>query len=154
MSSIKEYWDGFLSATHQNADEVDYAGEIGFEGYGVQGTELINLVLDETKTASFSAYESFTINMEPVPVAGELYIVEDNNDEPVCVIELTDVQVLPFKEVTWEMARKEGEDADLESWRDKQKEYMSDEAAVCGFEFNEDSPVVFEAFHVIYRKLR
>ena len=49
------------------------------------------------------------------------------------------------------MARQEGEDQSLEEWRDKQREYMEEEAALCGFDFTDESLVVFEHFHVIYK---
>ncbi len=49
------------------------------------------------------------------------------------------------------MAAKEGEDENLEQWRQKQTEYLQDEGAVLGFEFTPDIKVVYQSFKVIYR---
>ncbi len=151
MSSISEYWEKFLAQSGKKSDEVAFSGEIGYEGYSLDGEDLLTLVLNGKKTASFTCYDSYEINRELLPVPGEYYIVEDGDDKPVCIIQLLDVKVLPFKDVTWDMAVKEGEDDNLSSWREKQMDYMTDEAAICGFDFTEDSSVVFESFKIVYR---
>ncbi len=146
-----EYWQKFLKETKQKEEDINFSGEMVFENSGITGIEQGALVEGGKKTCCFSAFESFEINMEPLPVAGEVYIVENTEEEPFCIIEIDDVKVLPFKDVSWEMARQEGEDEDLEAWREKQMEYMIQEGDLCGFDFTEESKVVFEHFHVIYR---
>ena len=89
--------------------------------------------------------------MEPLPVSGELYIVVDRANKPRCVIELDTVEIVPFNEVTWEMARLEGEDEDLGAWKSRQQDALEDEAAVVGFEFTPDIKLVFQTFKVVYR---
>ena len=80
-----------------------------------------------------------------------MYIVVDKNNQPQCVIEFANIQVLPYNEITWEMAKLEGEDENLEAWREKQREYLEDEAAVLGFDFTPDIRLVFQNFRVIYK---
>lgn len=147
---INEYWENFLKDTNQNPDEVGFSGEIDFEN-GIVGEEQLSLVLLGKRTANFSAFDSYSINREPLPVSGEMYIVENNNGEPKCIIELTDVNVIPFNEISWQLAQRDGENENLEEWKEKQRELMEDEAAICGFEFKEDSKIVCEVFKVIYR---
>lgn len=151
MSKIQDFWNDFLEKTHQNKDEVGFSGELQFEDNNFTGLEKLNLVLSGQKTVIFSPFEAYAINREPMPLNGEVYIVEDRNKEPRCIIEVTDVLVLPFNDVGWELARQEGEDENLEQWREKQREYMKDEADLCGFVFKDDSKVVAQIFHVIYR---
>ena len=81
----------------------------------------------------------------------ELYVVLDRNDSPRCIIEIQDVNVIPFNEITWGMAQKEGEDENLEDWRDKKREYLEDEGHIVGFDFTPDIKLVFQTFKVIYR---
>lgn len=146
-----QYWNKYLSDTKQKIEEATFSGELVFENSGITGIEQSFLIQQGKKTCCFTAFDSFAINFEPIPVVGEVYIVEDTNENPVCIIEIDDVQVLPFNQVTWQMAEQEGEDSSLEEWKNKQFEYMSDEADICGFEFTENSKVVFEHFHVIYK---
>lgn len=150
MTNLDEYWNKFLSETGRNSEEK-CSGDLFFEAKGFLGTELISLVLSEKKTAFFSSFVSFHIDNEPLPISGELYIVVDRENTPQCVIELTDVTVIPFNEVTWGMAQKEGEDENLEQWKEKKQEYLEEEGDILGFEFSPDIKLVFQVFRVIYR---
>ncbi|MBQ7158131.1 MAG: ASCH domain-containing protein [Treponema sp.] len=151
MTQAEQYWEAYLASTNQKKDEAAFSGELMFEDNGFTGLNQLALILGGQKTAVFSAFPAYEINREPLPVAGEVYIVEDGNGKPRCIIEVTDVNVIPFGDVSWEMAECEGEDENLESWRQKQREYMGDEAELCGFDFNDSTKVVFEVFKVIYR---
>lgn len=151
MSKIQDFWNDFLEKTHQNKDEVGFSGELQFEDTNFTGLEKLNLVLSGRKTVFFSPFDSYAVNREPMPLDGEVYIVEDRNKEPRCIIEVSDVNVLPFCDIGWELAQRDGEDENFGQWREKQMEYMKDEAELCGFDFNENSKVVAQIFHVIYR---
>ena len=150
MTELDEYWFKFLKETGRDQDDKS-AGDLNFEAKGFVRDELTALVVTGHKTAFFTSYATFSIDGEPLPVSGELYIVVDRAGKPACVIELQSVNVLPFNEVTWEMAAKEGEDENLEQWRQKQTEYLEEEGAVLGFEFTPDIRVVYQAFKVIYK---
>lgn len=151
MSKISEYWDKFLADSKQDPEEVGFAGELYFEDKGFTGITQLSLVLSGRKTALFYSYDSFVINHEPLPLADEMYIVEDKNDDPKCIIQLTDVNIIPFGEISWQLASRDGEDENLEQWRNRQREFLQEEADICGFEFNEGSKIVCEIFNVIYR---
>ena len=151
MTEAEQYWESYLSATGQKKEDAAFSGELVFEDNGFTGLNQLALILGGQKTALFSAFPAYEINREPLPVQGEVYIVEDGNGKPRCIIEVCDVQVLPFGEVSWEMAEREGEDENLEVWREKQREYMGEEADLCGFLFSDETKVVFEHFKVIYR---
>lgn len=150
MTELDEYWQKFLSDTGRSPDER-CSGDLFFEAKGFVGNELLSLVLAGKKTAFFTSYATFAIDGEPLPVSGELYIVVDKNNQPQCVIEFANIQVLPYNEITWEMAKLEGEDENLEAWREKQREYLEDEGAVLGFNFTPDIRLVFQNFRVIYK---
>jgi uncharacterized protein YhfF len=143
------YWAKFLKDTGR--DQGDRcAGDFSFESRGFTGNEQLTLVLSGRKTAAFSSYATYGIDNEPLPVSGELYVVVDRNGDGRCVIEVTGVSVIPFKDVTWEMAQQEGEDENLEAWRDKQKEYLREEGDIVGFQFTPEIHLVYMTFLVIY----
>lgn len=48
---------------------------------------------------------------------GSYSIVTDWEGVPKCVIETTNVRILPFKDITYDICKLEGEDDSLESWR-------------------------------------
>ena len=150
MTELDEYWERFLKETGRDSDER-CAGDLNFEAKGFVGDELVSLVVSGKKTAFFSSYATFAIDGEPLPVSGELYIVVDRADNPRCVIELQSVEVIPFNEVTWEMAKQEGEDENMTDWRNKEQEYLEEEGAVLGFSFTPDIKLVFQTFRVVYK---
>ena len=149
--TANEYWNQYLSKTGQNAEDTVFSGELCFENAGLVGETQLALVLSGKKTAVFTPFEAFAINREPLPVVGEVYIAEDADGNPHGIVEITGVQVLEFCEITWEMAMREGEDASFDDWKEKQREYMQEEADLCGFDFNDGSRVVFETFRLIYK---
>ncbi len=150
MTELDEYWERFLKETGRDSEER-CAGDLNFEAKGFVGDELVSLVISGKKTAFFSSYATFAIDGEPLPVSGELYIVVDRADNPRCVIELQSVEVIPFDEITWEMAKQEGEDENMTDWRNKEQEYLEEEGAVLGFSFTPDIKLVFQTFRVVYK---
>ena len=149
MTPLDEYWHTFLERTGRDSDTV-CSGDLNFESKGMSNDSQIAMIAAGKKTAIFSSFPSFSIDGEPLPVSGELYLVLDRAGNPRCVIELDSVNIVPFNEVTWEMAQQEGEDENLEGWREKYREYLEDEGAVVGFDFSPDIRLVFQTFHVVY----
>lgn len=151
MTVLDEYWNKFLSDTNRNPEDR-CSGDLNFEAKGFVCDELNTLLLTGKKTAFFSSFATFTIDQEPLPVSGELYIVLDRAENPLCVIEIESVNVIPFNEITWGMAQKEGEDNNLEEWREKHQEYLEEEGHILGFEFTPDIKMVYQTFKVVYSK--
>ena len=150
MTILDEYWNKFLKETNRSADDK-CAGDLNFEAKGFVSDELIALVLSGKKTAFFTSWATYAIDKEPLPISGELYIVVDRANNPRCVIETESVNIVPFNEVTWPMAQREGEDESLEVWKEKKQEYLDDEGAILGFEFTPDIKLVYQTFRVIYK---
>lgn len=150
MTELDEYWEKFIKETGRDPEDR-CAGDIDFEAKGIVGAERISLILTGRKTAFFSSFATYTIDQEPLPVSGELYLVLDKNGKPCCVIELDNVAIIPFYDVPWELASQEGEDENLTAWREKQQEYLEDEGQILGFDFSPDIKLVFQKFHVVYK---
>ena len=112
MTEADEFWNEFIEKTGRNPEDR-CAGDLNFEAKGFVGDEMLTLVLSGKKTAFFTSWATYAIDQEPLPISGELYLVLDRNNHPQCVIETESVQIVPFNEVTWAMAEKEGEDENL-----------------------------------------
>lgn len=150
MTFLDEYWNKFIKDTNRSPDDR-CAGDLNFEAKGFVGDELVSLILSGKKTAFFTSWATYSIDQEPLPISGELYIVLDRANNPRCVIETESVSVVPFNEVTWSMAQLEGEDEDLATWKEKKQEYLEDEGAILGFDFTPDIKLVFQTFKVVYK---
>jgi uncharacterized protein YhfF len=113
--------------------------------------ELMQLVLDGKKRATTSSVEACRLEGQRPPRPGDLSVVTDWAGAPRCVIETESVQILPFQAVGFDLARLEGEDENLESWRAGHERFFRAEGAALGYAFSQDMPVAFETFRVVYR---
>lgn len=150
MTELDEYWANFLKNTNRDAEDK-CSGDLSFEGKGFVQSQINSIVLAGQKQAFFTTLATFTIDNEPLPISGELYILVDNQNKPLCVLEIESVNIIPFNEVTFEMVKKEGECATLGEWKEKMQEYIEDEAHVLGFEYSPDIKLVYQTFKVIYK---
>ena len=151
MTEIEKFWFDYLEK-NKLPKNTPYSGEFVLGEDEIMCLELTALVLSGKKTATFTAMDSFILDNEPLPKVGDTYIVTDWNEIPLCIIQTTKVDILPYKQVTWEMAAKEGEDDSLESWRENHDAFFQEDADFMGYEFSPEMPVVFEEFKVLYKK--
>lgn len=147
---IEKYWKRFLAATNRVKD-VDYLDCFYFGVTEPVANALADLVLSGVKTATTSCLPSYEINNSKLPAIGDFSIVTDWNGMPKCVIETTCVTIIPFKDVTFDICKREGEDDNLQSWRDTHFTLFEAEGKKEGYLFTFDTLVVFEDFKVIYQ---
>ena len=148
---INEFWQSFLKDTNLDK-KTKYIESFHFEMTEKLAIELLNLVLIGKKKATASSKLFYDIENQPMPKEGDYSIVTDWDGNPRCVIKTTSVKVMPFKEVTYDICKKEGEDENLESWQQGHIKFFTNEAKEYGYNFSEDMPVVFEEFEVVYKK--
>ncbi len=105
------------------------------------------------KRASCSLKEGYLIDDEPFPEIGRLTVVLNWNEEPVCIVKLTDVSFCPFNQVTEEFAHAEGEgDGTYEWWRKAHIDFFTQYAKEVGATFSLESELVLERFEKVYPK--
>lgn len=151
MNNIEEFWNRFL------ADKKLDQNTRYLEAFHFEMTEkLANLLLDMVLAGQKKATASSLISWEAegaMPKAGDYSIVTDWAGNPHCVIQTTKVTLLPFKDVDYELCKKEGEDDCLESWRKGHIAFFTAEGKdELNYEFTEDMIVVFEEFEVVYKE--
>lgn len=123
-----------------------------FGGTPEQSDELLELVLEGVKTATAGALWDYEAEDEPLPTVGSMSILLDGSGHPRALIATTQVDVVPFQEVSAEFARMEGEgDGSLDYWREEHERFFTDFAAH-DKGFSEDMPVVLEQFELVWPK--
>lgn len=109
---------------------------------------LLGLVLEGKKRATASSLWAYELD-DPITHMGEQSVITYWDGTPACVVRTTNVRILPFCDITFDIAKLEGEDENLESWRRKHKRFFEEEGKQVGYEFTEDMLVVFEEFEVV-----
>lgn len=150
LSAADEFWQKFINETGAEP-ESKCAGDLTFESAGFTNDAQVANILSGQRTAIFSTFASYSVDGEPLPVSGELYLVFDRGNNPRAVIEIESVSILPFNEITWGMAQKEGEDENLEEWRLRQQENLEEEGEIVGFKFSPELKIIFQTFRVLYK---
>jgi uncharacterized protein YhfF len=143
------YWAGFKAA-NPSVDDSRLYGAFAFGDSESLANELGALVVAGTKRATASSLWVLESERRSPPRAGDLSIVTTWSGEPLCVIETTSVEIVPFAEVGADFAATEGEgDGSLAYWRSAHTGFFGRECARIGRQFTKEMPVVCERFRVV-----
>jgi uncharacterized protein YhfF len=81
--------------------------------------QLVGAILTGDKTSTTGLVIDYESDGSPIPVIGERQVVIDSVGDPVAVIEVTGVRVIPLAEVNLEHAMAEGEGyTSVAQWRE------------------------------------
>ena len=108
--------------------------------FEINTDRLVNLVLDGKKTATTSLDK-----LDNISKIGDISILTDSNDNNVCFIKINNVIITEFKNITWDLAKLEGENKSIDEWRENHMNYFNK----IDSNFNENTKVIFEVFEVI-----
>jgi uncharacterized protein YhfF len=112
--------------------------------------KLVDAVLrgDKTATAGLRAdYAPYTD--EPLPEVGDRFALLDFDEDPVGVVETTEVRVVPAGEIDLEFARDEGEGFDtVEDWRAAHERFWAERG------IDDDTLILAERFRLVERLAR
>lgn len=150
---IEAYWSGYLETLP--ADSPAREEQCVAEAWGDSprlADELGALIVAGTKTATCSVLWEYEAEGSTLPEVGLKTIVLGGNGDPLCIVETTEVEVVPYDEVDAQFAFEEGEgDRSLEDWRDAHWRFFSRTLPNLGKEPTMDMPLVCERFRVIYK---
>ena len=150
---IETYWRNYLKMLPMSSPVRDerYLAE-GWGDSPRLANELGALIAGGTKTATCSALWEHEAEGGPLPETGVRTIVLDGNDDPLCIVETTEVEVRPYDQVDVQFAYEEREgDRSLKYWRETHWRFFSRTLPRIGKEPAMNMPLVCERFRVIYR---
>ncbi len=80
--------------------------------------QLVAALLAGKKTATSGLWSEFMADGDDVPAAGDRFVLHDFDDRPSAIVEVTDAQRVPAREIDVAFARDEGEGFEsVEDWR-------------------------------------
>ena len=106
--------------------------------------KLIDLVRKGIKRATCGALAEFADDPDAMPLVGRCDIAANWDGSPAVVIRTTKVEHIRFCDVTWDMARREGENDDLAGWQAGHQAYFARNGG-----FDPQMMLVFEYFDVV-----
>ena len=144
MENVRQFWEDFCQVTQ--LEGVEYKDAFKF---GSSADWLADLVIEGKKKATTSGYVFYELEKEALPQTGEYYIVLNGAEEPVAVIQIQSVEVVPMNEVTEEFALAEGA-GDYHFWWDAHEKFFTELLKTYDKEFSPDMLVVCERFIKVY----
>lgn len=148
---IVSFWRSFVQS--QPVDPTDRFFEaFHFDDNEASANELAQLVLAGKKRASAGLVWSFDAVSAPLPKAGDLSVVTDWAERPLCVIRTERVDVVAYDEVSAAFAATEGEgDGSLQYWRRVHWAAFERACRRMGRMPELKMPVACERFSVVFR---
>jgi uncharacterized protein YhfF len=123
----------------------------GFGDSPEMADELGALVKQGIKTATADLVWITEYESRPIPKAGDYSVILDGAGEPLCIIQTTEVSVVPYEDVPSAFAYDEGEgDRSLEYWRQAHWSYFSRRCDDIGRKPTLTMPVICERFRMVY----
>lgn len=148
---IQAFWQEFLCAHPGTGTEERFLEHFSFGTNAASADELARLVVAGTKTATSTALWEYEGTDRRVPRPGDLSIVTDGEARPVCVIETTEITIIPFRDVDADFARDYGEgDGTLAWWKRAMWATYGHILAGLGKQPSAEMPLVCERFRVVY----
>ncbi len=138
-----------ISVTEKYKPDLSNVPHWHFELQQPAADHLLKQVLEGKKRATSSSLAAYRSEGEAVPKPGDWNVLTNWEGKPGCLIVTTQVEILPFREIGFELAEWEGEDECLESWRKNHIAFFTEEGKQLGYSFSEEMPVVFERFEVL-----
>lgn len=150
-NSVDNMWNDYISSCKDSGEELSYSAW-HFCDNREDALHLAELVKNGTKTATSSLHLLYDKDQDPVPETGDLSIVTDYEGQAQCIIETTEVVILPFNKVEEKFAWLEGEgDRSLAYWRKVHTDFFTRELSSYNMVFDEEMLVVCEKFIVVHK---
>lgn len=159
MNSLTQAQQGCLSAylinitdtQKQAIPNLDRVSAFHFCADEYNANECARLVNTGKKTASCSLKESWVFDDEPLPDVGSINIITDWTGNPICIVQITDIDFSTFEDVPHEFAKAEGEgDGSYGWWYNEHIKFFTNDAKNYGVEFTKTTSLVLERFKKVY----
>ena len=106
--SVQLFWDKFRASIAYDASPLFYEA-FHFDDNERDANALGTLVLSGQKRATAGLLWTYELTNKPLPMIGALSVVTDWHGTPLCVIQSTHVEIVPFDSVSDSFAAIEGE---------------------------------------------
>ena len=146
--SVKELWENFKL---QNSTLPDNYDLMTFGDTQDKANQSAALVLEGLKTAKTALLLDYQRKEKAVPKEGSYSMILDGNNQAIGIVQVLQVSIVPFEEVTKEVAYEEGEgDRTLEGWRELYRGYFQEQCKKEHWHFSTKIEVVCIQFELVY----
>ena len=139
-----QYWNEVKLQQNIKAD-----AKVRAYRFGDTPDELAQLVVDGEKTATCNALRLYALNNRPLPQPGDYNIILNKRFEPVCVIQITAVDIKKYDEIDEVFAIAEG-DGSYNNWDDIHVRFFTEQLGLFDEPFHRQIELVCQTFQVVH----
>ncbi|MEK7654385.1 MAG: ASCH domain-containing protein [Patescibacteria group bacterium] len=149
--SEKAFWEEYINELpEEERPQIPFV-ESSFAGTRETTDKLIALYIEGKKTAGSSIAEGYKAAGEPLPKAGNYWIVLDSEERPRLILETLETAINKFKDVPLEIAQAEGEgDSSLAYWKKVHSKLWIPNLDIYGLDNLDEATVITEFFEIVY----
>ena len=148
---IEGFWQAYLSTLPPSIPAPKHYRVWYFGNSEEMARELGLLVKEGVKTATCSLLSEHELGGDPLPNVGEFSIITDWQGHPICIIQTSEVSIIPFDEVDEKFAYDEGEgDRSLVYWRESHWRFFKKLCESMGSQATSSMPLVCERFTLVF----
>jgi uncharacterized protein YhfF len=112
---------------------------------------IVPLILSREKTGTFALESEFEHSPNEAPKVGDVYVVTHFGGDPALLYRVTEVERVPFSQISHAHVQVEGPNArTVPVWRKIHWDYWGATLRAQGREPSEQMPVLFQRFEVIF----
>ncbi len=146
--SVEKLWENFKL---QNPTLPDCYELMTFGDTQDRADQSAALVLEGLKTVKTTLLLEYQRKEKYLPQEGSYSIILDVNNQAIGIVQLLKVFIVPFDEVTDELAYQEGEgDRTLSGWREIYQTYFQEQCKKQHWNFSVKTEVVCIQFELVY----
>ncbi|PID82826.1 MAG: RNA-binding protein [Clostridiales bacterium] len=146
----KELWEYFIKK-NQKYINLEVPESFYFCDNKKDADELAFLVKNKIKKGTSSLFYEYERENEELPKENEMAIVTDYDGNALAIINNVKVELIKFKDVSEELALKEGEgDKTLDYWRRVHIDFFTRILKTYDMKFSEEMLIVFEHFETVF----
>jgi uncharacterized protein YhfF len=151
---IESFWQGYLATLPEDDAKRTCAYTVWqFADTPEAATSVGHLVRLGIKTSTSSLMWGLEHAGEQLPQVGDLEVVADGDGSPLCVIEVTEVEIKPFNAVDEQFAYEYGEgERTLAYWRSDNWEYLTRQCQQIGCAPSDTMLLGCQRFRLLYPK--
>lgn len=148
MNKVEAYWQSYATKNGLNLSTPD-AWMFG-DGSKEMGDTLGALVVDGIKTGTCAAHCIYELEGEKLQQVGQFDIILDGDENPLAIIQYTNIELVKMKNVTPAFAKSEGEgDLSYDYWYDAHVQFFIWELGLYDLTFTPDIVLVCQTFEVV-----
>ncbi|MCA9765694.1 MAG: ASCH domain-containing protein [Carnobacterium sp.] len=146
--SAEELWENFKL---QNSTLPNHYDLMTFGDTKDRANHSAALILEGLKTAKTTLLLEYQRKEKSVPQEGSYSMILDGNNQAIGIVQLLKVSILPFDQVSAELAYEEGEgDRTLTGWQELYQDYFEKQCKEEHWHFSPKIEVVCIQFEFVY----